>query len=56
MILADRYDELMAEHYPSQILREPPRVIVGLVYAWAIERVASDKFDDWLTELRDLLP
>lgn len=27
-----------------------------MVYAWAIERVEPDKFDEWLTELHDLLP
>lgn len=27
-----------------------------MVYSWAIERVAPDKLDEWLSELADLLP
>lgn len=27
-----------------------------MVYAWAIERLPSDKVDDWTAELYDLLP
>lgn len=30
--------------------------MVGLVYAWAIERVAHDKLEDWKADLYDLLP
>lgn len=29
---------------------------LNLVYSWAIERVAHDKLDEWLSDLYDLLP
>jgi len=34
----------------------PPHRYLNMVYSWCVERVASDKLDDWLTELNDLLP
>jgi hypothetical protein len=38
------------------LLLVSPAEFVGLVYAWAIERVPPDKVDDWEAELVDLLP
>lgn len=40
----------------TNLLRLRPHKFLGLVYAWAIERVDPDKLDDWLVELNDLLP
>lgn len=33
-----------------------PHRLLNMVYSWAIERVPSDKLDDWLQDLSDLLP
>lgn len=38
------------------LLHQPPARFVGLTYAWAIERVAPEKVEDWEFELVDLLP
>lgn len=45
-----------ASYYQINLLRQPPARFLGLVYAWAIERVESDKRDEWEMELVDLLP
>ena len=55
-IAADRWEEIDAAYYQINLLRVPPYRFVGLVYAWAIERVQHDKMDQWLADLNDLLP
>lgn len=57
-IFADRYGDIVAAYHasPTPLLRMPPYQIVSMVYAWAVERVQPDGLNDWLTELRDLLP
>jgi hypothetical protein len=37
-------------------LRLPPYRYLNMVYSWVIERIASDKLEDWLRDLEDLLP
>lgn len=55
-IAADLWDQIDAHYYPGNIMREPPYRLVGLVYAWAIERVPHDKLDEWKADLNELLP
>lgn len=54
--MADRWAEIDAAYYHIKLLREKPHRYAGMVYAWAIERVDPDKFDEWQQELADLLP
>lgn len=54
-IAADRWPELVASYYQTNLLREPLWKFSSLVYAWCIERVDPDKLDEWLTDLNDLL-
>jgi hypothetical protein len=57
-IASERWAEIDAAYYqPGRtILREKPHRFAGMVYAWAIERVPHDDLDEWLFDLRDLLP
>jgi hypothetical protein len=55
-IASERWAEIDAAYYQINLLRQKPHRFASMVYAWAIERVESDNLDDWLTELRDLLP
>lgn len=55
-IAAERWAQLESAYYQINLLRQPPHRFTNLVYAWAIERVAHDKLDDWEAELIDLLP
>lgn len=56
ILAADRWLELTAAYYQTNLLRERPWKFIALVYTWCVERVDSDKLDDWLSELNDLLP
>lgn len=58
MIAAERWGEIVAAYYHPgyNLLREKPYILYGLVYVWAIERVAPDKIEEWLEDLRELLP
>ncbi len=55
-LASDRWAELDAAYYQTNLLRLRPHRFTNLVYAWAIERVKSDELDDWKNELLDLLP
>jgi hypothetical protein len=56
--MGDRWPQIDAFYHasPTPLLRLPPHRLLNMVYSWAIERVPSDKLDDWLQDLRDLLP
>lgn len=53
--MADRWAEIDAAYYQINLLRERPHRMANMVYAWAIERVDPDKFDEWLADLAELL-
>ncbi len=53
---AHRWAEIESAYYQVNLLRLPPHSFVNRVWTWAIERVASDKLDDWKAELGELLP
>jgi uncharacterized linocin/CFP29 family protein len=55
-IAADRWEQIDAAYYQINLLRIPAYRFVGLVYAWAIERVPHDKLDEWKADLNELLP
>lgn len=55
-IAAERWDQIDAAYYQINLLRIPLYRFAGLVYAWAIERVPSDKLSDWKADLNELLP
>lgn len=55
-IASERWDEIRAAYYQINLLRERPHAFAGMVYAWAIERVEHDKFDEWIADLHELLP
>lgn len=56
--LAPRWAEIDAHYHasPVPLLRMRGHRLLSMVYAWAIERIPSDKLDDWLVEMNDLLP
>jgi hypothetical protein len=54
-IAADKWPQFSAAYYQVNLLRLPGHTFVNYVYAWAVERVPSDKLSEWLSELRDLL-
>lgn len=55
-IAAERWREIAAAYYQTNLVRERPHQFLNLVYSWCIERIEHDKLDDWLNELHDLLP
>lgn len=55
-LLAERWAEIDAAYYQIDLLNQRPSRILGLVYAWAIVRIADEDRDDWLADLADLLP
>jgi hypothetical protein len=55
-VAAERWAELDAHYYQINLLRQRPHRYANLIYAWCIERVPSDKLDDWLADLVELLP
>lgn len=50
-----RWPLIEASYYQIDLLRQKPNRFLNLVYAWAIERVPSDKVEDWLVELAEPL-
>lgn len=54
-ILSDRFSEIDAHYYARDILRQPPARMIGWVYAWCVERVASDKLEEWIAGLEEPL-
>lgn len=55
-IAADLWDQIDAAYYQIDLLRVPVYRFMGLVYAWAIERVPHDKLDEWKADLAEPLP
>lgn len=57
-LAASRWAEIDAYYHasPTPLLRMKPHRFLNMVYAWAIERVPSDKRDDFEMDLVDLLP
>lgn len=51
-----RWPEIVAAYYQINLLDQTPNKFAALVFAWALERVAPDKMDEWLAALDDLLP
>ena len=51
--------DLIDAHYhasPVPLLRMKAHRLANLTYAWAIERVAPDKLEEWERDMNDLLP
>lgn len=55
-IAEEFWPRIAAAYYQINVLRQPPHQFANLVYAWAVERISSDKIEEWHTELNDLLP
>jgi hypothetical protein len=58
VIAAERWGEISAAYYHPghNLLREKPYLLLSLVYTWCLERIAPDKIEEWLEDLRELLP
>ena len=56
VIASERWDEIVAAYYQIDIVRLRPHKFASLVYAWCVERVPEDKFDEWWADLNDVLP
>ena len=56
LIAAERWAEIDAAYYQTNLLRLRPHRFLNLVYTWCVERLEPDKLDDWHAELVDLLP
>lgn len=56
-ITAERFGEITAAYYQiPNLLDLQPWKLLSLVYTWCLERVPSDKLQEWITELNDPLP
>lgn len=55
-LAAERWALIDAAYYQTNLLRLPPHRFLNMVYAWAVERVDPEKYDEWELELVDLLP
>jgi hypothetical protein len=56
LIAAERWPEIEAAYYQIDLIRQRPHRFANLVYAWAVERVPHDNYEEWHNELVDLLP
>lgn len=55
-LASERWPEIDAAYYQIRLIREKPHRFLNMVYAWCIERVESDKLDEWIADLHELLP
>lgn len=50
------WPQLEAHYYQIELLDLHPAKLLNLVYVWYLQNIPSDKIDEVLTELDDLLP
>ena len=55
-LAADHWPRLDAAYHLIDLRRQRPARFADLVWAWCVNNTASDKIDEWLNELVDLLP
>lgn len=55
-LASEYWPQLEAAYYQIDLLRQRPNRLLNLVYAWAIERLASDKLEQWIADLYEILP
>lgn len=53
---SERWAEIDAAYYQTNLLRLSPSRFLNLVYAWCVERMDPEKLDEWNAELLELLP
>jgi hypothetical protein len=56
VIAAERWAEIDANYYSIDLISYPPHRFMNLIYGWCVERVQTEKREEWELMLSEPLP
>jgi hypothetical protein len=56
LIAAERWPEIDAAYASVDLMRLPTYRFLNCIWTWCVDRVPSDKREDWITQMNEPLP